>query len=1162
VKHLIISLLLLQVILPNGIIFAEEIINKETLTTISVESTQANLDAIFDQDENTTVLFNQEDTFTFKNITDTKKVIKFIQNETKQNVYQIVVEDYIEEVVPTTITTETTTNNTNFAPFNAYDPTVETTLDTEGNTVREYIIEAGTEWTNQILLDTTDVQLNNLNGIEFSSIKEIVTPITEPTPVVEPVIVEEQPIVEETPIITPTPEPIVSKPLAKTGTMSMQSMTMTMASVVNTNDYLNGYFDMYPITTPVGVSGTGLQFLYDNSLISGFSKPANNYTHFYLDVEKPKEINGMYINGNATAVNRIKVAFALEGVVGYPVEIIVSESGYVDLSAHAGLIGKKITRLRIGNDVLNTLELSELELFQTGMWNFPVKDPSLQNAYKPFQLSDRTMNITDAAFKACLNTKLGKGTIDTITKSQIDTLSGALDCSDKGIASLSGTEGFQTQIRDVVIAYGNESTLENATIFVITEDGKLYGWGYNAYGQIGNGTKTIVTTPTLINVGGKKVRKIVANGPTVLAIDEDFKIWSWGRGYQGALGHGDQTDRLVPTRIASIVGNVIDIGIFGVMFGGLVSNTTATSYAVVETATSGSGVVYSWGYDGSGQAGVGEDALNYYLTPQISKKANGKNLDNIAVISAGGSYAIAIDKWGRTWAWGNGEDGKLGRSSSVSSNVANEVDNIPPTKKVSTGNKTIHAITKDNEVYGWGHNSEGQLGDGTMFARYVPVRINLTNIADIRSGIYTTIALSYSNEAFVWGSNNRKQIIDSTETRILSPTLKDTNVSMVFLGARNAGYIKTDQTIYLGGNNLDGQFLEGDTTFKPTQPFRGMMRFFSPNITSVNLSKNNGINLNGIKGLPKATTVLVNETGLTDFSSLKFNQVQVLEAKNNKLRTIIGLDSLNYLTSVNLESNLLTTENGLSGIPNNPTINKDFNYIDNGIASSYTDSANKQYNFVIENGVSTETTKSLIVKWVHQGTKFDINTITNKPAAPTITNSNGNTIVSTWNNTDKQYEITVTKVNNGIDTLTVSMFNDYSKTEDITFHTISLEVDWSSVETLNEKLNETMVIGEVKTFDLPKFKVVDTSNSKNWTLDISWEVVAPTGMFESTNDIAIGLNLNGVSLNGTGSYTTPTNISSTVELPYRTFLQYEEGATTPKPMEIIYHYDLTITEGP
>jgi hypothetical protein len=118
------------------------------------------------------------------------------------------------------------------------------------------------------------------------------------------------------------------------------------------------------------------------------------------------------------------------------------------------------------------------------------------------------------------------------------------------------------------------------------------------------------------------------------------------------------------------------------------------------------------------------------------------------------------------------------------------------------------------------------------------------------------------------------------------------------------------------------------------------------------------------------------------------------------------------------------------------------------------------------------------------------------------------------------------------------------------------------VDSLNERLSSTMIIGEAKTMDLPKFEVIDTSGNKNWTLDVSWEVVAPIGMFESTNDVSINLNSNGVLLNGTGSYIATNNLTSTVELPYRTFLQYEDGETTPKPMEIIYHYDLTIIEGP
>ena len=37
-----------------------------------------------------------------------------------------------------------------------------------------------------------------------------------------------------------------------------------------------------------------------------------------------------------------------------------------------------------------------------------------------------------------------------------------------------------------------------AHTLVVTDDGKLYTWGYNTYGQLGNGSKSLSQTPVLI----------------------------------------------------------------------------------------------------------------------------------------------------------------------------------------------------------------------------------------------------------------------------------------------------------------------------------------------------------------------------------------------------------------------------------------------------------------------------------------------------------------------------------------------------------------------------------------------------------------------------------------------------------------------------------------
>eukprot|EP00889_Picochlorum_renovo_P001271 jgi/Picre1/28301/NNA_003707.t1 len=92
----------------------------------------------------------------------------------------------------------------------------------------------------------------------------------------------------------------------------------------------------------------------------------------------------------------------------------------------------------------------------------------------------------------------------------------------------------------------------------LTSSGEMYSWGINDYGQLGNGTTSNMTVPTLIQEGffGVKVSDIAAGGWHSLAITEDGEVYVWGRGEHGRLGLGDPAgaSRLRPTKVEGLEG--------------------------------------------------------------------------------------------------------------------------------------------------------------------------------------------------------------------------------------------------------------------------------------------------------------------------------------------------------------------------------------------------------------------------------------------------------------------------------------------------------------------------------------------------------------------------------------------------------------------------------
>ena len=90
-------------------------------------------------------------------------------------------------------------------------------------------------------------------------------------------------------------------------------------------------------------------------------------------------------------------------------------------------------------------------------------------------------------------------------------------------------------------------------VMVLKEDGTLWGWGRNLYGELGDGTTTERTRPVKILDG---VKQVSAEGAYTMAILNDGTLWGWGVNNKGQLGDGSITNRNRPIKIAEGVRDV------------------------------------------------------------------------------------------------------------------------------------------------------------------------------------------------------------------------------------------------------------------------------------------------------------------------------------------------------------------------------------------------------------------------------------------------------------------------------------------------------------------------------------------------------------------------------------------------------------------------------
>src|SRR5580704_1508207 len=124
-----------------------------------------------------------------------------------------------------------------------------------------------------------------------------------------------------------------------------------------------------------------------------------------------------------------------------------------------------------------------------------------------------------------------------------DTLAAVLVWGDNRYGELGDGTTTQRDTPEVISLPGDVSATMVAAgghfSLAASSDGKIYAWGDNSYGQLGDGTITQRDKPTLIALPGGVAATAVSAGTVFsLALGSDGKIYAWGDNSYGQLGNG------------------------------------------------------------------------------------------------------------------------------------------------------------------------------------------------------------------------------------------------------------------------------------------------------------------------------------------------------------------------------------------------------------------------------------------------------------------------------------------------------------------------------------------------------------------------------------------------------------------------------------------------
>jgi alpha-tubulin suppressor-like RCC1 family protein len=238
----------------------------------------------------------------------------------------------------------------------------------------------------------------------------------------------------------------------------------------------------------------------------------------------------------------------------------------------------------------------------------------------------------------------------------------------------------------------------------LTSAGGVKCWGWNQYGQLGNGTTTDSLTPVDVSGLTGGVIAITAHGAHTCALTGAGGIKCWGSNFVGELGDGQSCGYICPTPV--------DVS-------GLASGVTAITAGASHTcAVTAAGGAKCWGDNSVGQLGDGT-TINRLTPVDVSGLASA-----VVAIAGGDWHTCALTAAGGSKCWGWNRFGQLGDGTMIDSSIPVDVFGLASgATALSAGEWHTCVRTDPQGLECWGRNGFGQLGDGTPDNSPVPVNV-------------------------------------------------------------------------------------------------------------------------------------------------------------------------------------------------------------------------------------------------------------------------------------------------------------------------------------------------------------------------------------------------------------------------------------------------------
>ena len=359
----------------------------------------------------------------------------------------------------------------------------------------------------------------------------------------------------------------------------------------------------------------------------------------------------------------------------------------------------------------------------------------------------------------------------------------------------------------------------------LTADGLLYAWGSNTSGALGTGsTGAAQSSPVAVLMTGALAGHVPVEIATTLAsttvLTADHLLFSWGQNDNGQLGDGSYVSRSAPVAVTMT----------GVLAGKTVTAVSKGHSTYTLLAAASDGTVVGWGADGNGIVGTG--TAKWQRAPANVWGTQGE----IAAVAAGREHTLFLRTSGALYGMGTNSLSQLGtspgtppfRTTPLNMSSFGSLASMTVTA-IAAGANHSAALTSNGSLHMWGANSSGQIGNGATTTQASPIIIGSTGllagktVSKVACGSAHTLVLASDGKLYAWGQNFSGQLGDGSTTQRTSPVAVDMTgvlagktITGIACGSSHSLCCTSDGLVFSWGDGIVGEMGDGATTNRTT----------------------------------------------------------------------------------------------------------------------------------------------------------------------------------------------------------------------------------------------------------------------------------------------------------------------------------------------------------